>query len=64
MNRFNPPNIQCFGILVNDRYVQIMQLEGLNWAACFYDIDRNQRMGAYVFGDTQAEVVAEISKEI
>ena len=56
-------NIQSRDTNVNGWNVRVMQLESLGWAACLYS-EGYGRIGEYVFGDTQDEVIEDMRKQL
>lgn len=56
-------NIQTIDTYIAGLRVRTMQIETLGWAACLYPVGRG-RCGEYVFGETQAEVIAKMTKEL
>jgi hypothetical protein len=56
-------NIQSRDTNVNGWNVRVMQLESLGWAACLYSKGYG-RIGEYVFGDTQDEVIEDMRKQL
>lgn len=56
-------NIQTINTFIGQIPVRAMQLESLGWAACVYT-SAEGRKGDYVFGETQAEVIANLAAEL
>jgi hypothetical protein len=56
-------NIQTVDVYIAGLRVRTMQLESLGWVACLYPIGRG-RIGEYVFGETQAEVISKMTAEL
>lgn len=56
-------NVQTIDVYLNGMRVRTMQLETLGWAACLYPVGRG-RIGEYVFGETQAEVIEKMTAEL
>ena len=55
--------VQSYDTDVNGWTVRVMQMESLGWAACLYS-EGYGRIGEYVFGDTQDEVIEDMRKQL
>jgi len=55
--------VQSYDTDVNGWTVRVMQMESLGWAACLYS-EGYGRIGEYVFGDTQGEVIEDMRKQL